>query len=105
MYHQALADGYQPDAATGRLTHPALNPELAVWKEWAAAGEAEKWLGFQAADGDLGPAPGDTWIPWYPEEMVPLENHYLLPEHAVAHWETVVDWWPEGGLENACASA
>ena len=99
LYHQALADGYQPDAATGRLTHPALNPELAVWKEWAAAGEAEKWLGFQAADGDLGPAPGDTWIPWYPEEMVPLENHYLLPEHAVAHWETSVGWWPDGGLE------
>ena len=99
LYHQALADGYDSDAATGRLTHPALNPELAVWKEWAAAGEAEKWLGFQAADGDLGPAPGDTWIPWYPEEMVPLENHYLLPEHAVAHWETTVDWWPEGGLE------
>ena len=98
LYHQALADGYHPDAETGRLTHPALNPELAVWKEWAAAGEAERWLGFQAADGDLGPAPGDTWIPWYPEEMVPLENHYLLPEHSVAHWETVVDWWPEGGL-------
>ena len=99
LYHQALADGYHPNAATGRLTHPALNPELAVWKEWAAAGEAERLLGFQAADGDLGPAPGDTWIPWYPEEMVPLENHYLLPEHSVPHWETVVDWWPEGGLE------
>ena len=99
LYHQALADGYRPDAATGRLTHPALDPELAVWKEWAAAGEAERWLGFQAADGDLGPAPGDTWIPWYPEGMVPLENHYLLPEHAVAHWETTVDWWPDGGLE------
>ena len=99
LYHQALADGYHPDAATGRLTHPALAPELAVWKEWAAAGEAEKWLGFQAADGDLGPAPGDTWIPWYPEGMVPLENHYLRPEGAVAHWETVVDWWPDGGLE------
>ena len=99
LYHQALADGYHPDAATGRLTHPALNPELAVWKEWAAAGEAEKWLGFQAADGNLGPAPGDMWIPWYPEEMVPLENHYLLPEHGLAHWETTVDWWPDGGLE------
>ena len=99
LYHQALADGYHPDASTGRLTHPALNPELAVWQEWAAAGEAEKWLGFQAADGDLGPAPGDTWIPWYPESMVPLEDHYVLPEHAVGHWETVVDWWPEGGLE------
>ena len=99
LYHQALADGYHPDAATGRLTHPALAPELAVWKEWAAAGEAEKWLGFQAADGDLGPAPGDTWIPWYPEGMVPLENHYLRPEGAVAHWESVVDWWPDGGLE------
>ena len=99
LYHQALADGYHPDAVTGRLTHPALAPELAVWKEWAAAGEAEKWLGFQAADGDLGPAPGDTWIPWYPEGMVPLENHYLLPEHGVAHWETGVDWWPDGGLE------
>ena len=99
LYHQALADGYHPDAATGRLTHPALAPELAVWKEWAAAGEAERLLGFQAADGDLGPAPGDTWIPWYPEGMVPLENHYLRPEGAVAHWETVVDWWPDGGLE------
>ena len=99
LYHQALADGYHPDAATGRLTHPALNPELAVWKEWAAVGEAQKWLGFQAADGDLGPAPGDTWIPWYPETLVPLENHYLRPEGAVAHWETVVDWWPDGGLE------
>ena len=99
LYHQALADGYHPDAETGRLTHPALNPELAVWKEWAAGGEAERWLGFQAADGDLGPAPGDTWIPWYPEGMVPLENHYLRPEHAVAHWESVVDWWPDGGLE------
>ena len=99
LYHQALADGYHPDAATGRLTHPALAPELAVWKEWAAAGEAERLLGFQAADGDLGPAPGDTWIPWYPEGMVPLENHYLRPEHAVAHWETVVDWWPDSGLE------
>ena len=43
--------------------------------------------------------PGDTWIPWYPESLVPLENHYLLPEHAVAHWESVVDWWPDGGLE------
>ena len=99
LYHQALGDGYHPDAETGRLTHPALNPELDVWKEWAAAGEAERWLGFQAADGDLGPAPGDTWIPWYPEGMVPLENHYLRPEGAVAHWETVVDWWPDGGLE------
>ena len=99
LYHQVLADGYHPDAATGRLTHPALAPELAVWKEWAAAGEAERLLGSQAADGDLGPAPRDTWIPWYPEEMVPLENHYLLPEGAVAHWETVVDWWPDGGLE------
>ena len=99
LYHQALADGYGPDARTGRLTHPALSPELAVWREWAAAGEAEKWLGFQAADGDLGPAPGDTWIPWYPEGMVPLEDHYVLPEHAVGHWESVVDWWPDGGLE------
>ena len=99
LYHQALADGYHPDAETGRLTHPALNPELAVWKEWAAAGEAERWLGFQAAGGDLGPAPGDTWIPWYPEAMVPLENHYVLPEGAVGHWETVVDWWPDGGLQ------
>ena len=99
LYHQALADGYAPDARTGRLTHPALSPELAVWREWAAAGEAERWLGFQAADGDLGPAPGDTWIPWYPEHMVPLEGHYVLPEHAVGHWESVVDWWPDGGLE------
>ena len=99
LYHQALADGYRPDAETGRLTHPALNPELAVWKEWAAGGEARKWLGFQAADGDLGPAPGDTWIPWYPESLVPLENHYVRPGHAVGHWETVVDWWPDGGLE------
>ena len=99
LYHQALADGYHPDAETGRLTHPALSPALAVWKEWAAAGEAEKWLGFQAADGDLGPAPGDAWIPWYPESLVPLENHYLRPEGAVAHWESVVDWWPDGGLE------
>ncbi|MYF83845.1 MAG: hypothetical protein F4176_06965 [Acidimicrobiia bacterium] len=99
LYHQALATGYHPDARTGRLTHPALSPELAVWKEWAAAGEAERWLGFQAADGDLGPAPGDTWIPWYPESLAPLEDRYLLPEHAVGHWETVVDWWPDGGLE------
>ena len=98
LYHQALADGYHPDARTGRLTHPALSPELAVWREWAAAGEAERWLGFQAADGSLGPAPGDTWIPWYPESMVPLEDHYVLPEHAVGHWESVVDWWPDGGL-------
>ena len=99
LYHQALADGYRADAETGRLTHPALSPELAVWKEWAAAGEAERWLGFQAAAGDLGPAPGDTWIPWYPESLVPLENHYVRPEGAVGHWETVVDWWPDGGLE------
>ena len=98
LYHQALADGYHPDARTGRLTHPALNPGLAVWREWAAAGEAERWLGFQAADGALGPAPGDVWIPWYPESMAPLEDHYLLPEHAVGHWESVVDWWPDGGL-------
>ena len=101
LYHQQLSDGYHPGTVTGRLTHPALNPDLPVWKEWAAAGEAEKWLGFQAADGEspLGPVPGETWIPWYPEDMVPLEDHYLLPEGAVAHWESVVDWWPEDGLE------
>ena len=72
------------------ISPPGLDPELEIWKAWAASVDLEAALGPQAAGGKMGPADGEIWYQWHPEgfDMSPLYGSWdisAIPD----------DWWPE----------
>ena len=79
----------------------AVDPNLDIWKEWAASVDLEAILGPQAVDGQMGPREGEMWYQWHPEGM-DVSSAYpdTLPDGttfsdpaSVFQW--FPNWWPE----------
>ena len=98
------ADVYDEEAKTLLRRSPvadALDPNLDIWKEWAASVDLEAMLGPQAAGGKMGPSSGEMWYQWHPEGMdvstvnpdYKLNGEVYIKLPSVFQW--FPNWWPE----------
>ena len=98
------ADVYDEEARTLLRRSPvadALDPNLDIWKEWAASVDLEAMLGPQAAGGKMGPSSGEMWYQWHPEGMdvstvnpdYKLNGEVFIQLASVFQW--FPNWWPE----------
>ena len=80
-----------PDNVTPLYQVPELDPELAVWQEWARSVDLEALLGPEAAGGKMGPEPGEMWYQWHPESL----DVSVLIHDEFTPFRDMDFWWPQ----------
>ena len=97
------ADLFERDTGTAWGSPPILDPGSDIWEQWAESVDLQRLLGPQATGGKMGPAEGEMWFQWYPEDLDVSPIYQDRPPSdggkTQGTWAAVFawypDWWPD----------